>query len=130
MIRNPSDAPMATVRAVAVKARHSLWLARTLGWAGMLPALRPEKYRHVITDFRRYGLAPATAVAISAVRSPDRTALVDDDGSCTWAELDRRSTALAVELAHILGKKEPTIAVMARNSRPFVEAACRSRSER
>jgi fatty-acyl-CoA synthase len=99
-----------------------LWQIRTLLRAGMLPAMSPAGYFRAVRMARRYGLSPATTFAVSAISDPQRTAIVDAEGSSTWADLDRRSDLLATEFASMAANVEvPTIAVMARNSRPFVE---------
>lgn len=103
-------------------ARRMAWQIQTLIRAGMLPAMSPVGYARAVAAARRYGLSPATTVAVSAISDPQRTAIVDGDGSSTWADIDRRSDVLAAEFASLAKNvAAPTVAVMARNSRPFVE---------
>ncbi|MCW2607533.1 MAG: lcfB 8 [Frankiales bacterium] len=94
----------------------------TLVQAGLLAALRPDKYVRMAAVVRRQGLTTTTGIALAAVRCPDRVGLVDERGALTWAELDARCDALAVALQARPGGAPTTVAVLARNSRGFVEA--------
>jgi acyl-CoA synthetase (AMP-forming)/AMP-acid ligase II/NAD(P)-dependent dehydrogenase (short-subunit alcohol dehydrogenase family) len=71
----------------------------------------------------RMGLGPAALVTLGAARHPERAAIADDRGEVSYAELDRRSAAIASGLRRELGV-EPgdPLAVMCRNHRGFVEA--------
>ncbi|MGW4249517.1 AMP-binding protein [Nocardia sp. NPDC004722] len=61
-------------------------------------------------------------VALSAARYPDRAAIIDDRGTVTYGELQRRSEAIAAAL-HATAPEARTLAVLCRNHRGFVEAA-------
>jgi fatty-acyl-CoA synthase len=76
---------------------------------------------------RRRGLTPAAGYALAAIRYPDRVAIVDDRGPLTFAEVDRRSEALASAFHRAGIGHRDTVAIMCRNHRWFVEAtvACR-----
>jgi acyl-CoA synthetase (AMP-forming)/AMP-acid ligase II len=99
---------------------------RTLVRAGLVAPQRPDKYLRTLAVVRRQGVTALTGIGLSAVRCPDRTALVDERGSLTWAELDAHADALAVGLAEQLGDRPGPIAVLCRNHRGFIEALAAS----
>jgi fatty-acyl-CoA synthase len=47
------------------------------------------------TVLRRWGTSIAGGYASAAIRRPNATALIDDAGSLSYAELDRRANQLA-----------------------------------
>jgi fatty-acyl-CoA synthase len=97
------------------------WLVRTLSRAGLVAPQRPDKYVRSLGVVRRHGVTALTGIGLSAVRRPQAIALVDERGSLTWAELDRRSDALAAGLADELGDRSGPVAVLCRNHRGFIE---------
>jgi acyl-CoA synthetase (AMP-forming)/AMP-acid ligase II len=102
--------------------RETGWQIGVLVRAGLLPAMSPPNYVRAANAVRRYGMSPATTFALAALSSPNGTAIVDESGSVTWADIDRRTDALAAELTDLAaGNAAPTVALMARNSRPFAE---------
>ncbi len=70
----------------------------------------------------RWGATPAAVVAGAAGRYPTRVALVDEAGSLTYGELDRRSSRLAAGLIERGLTADVTVGLLARNHRGFVEA--------
>ncbi|MDQ4008502.1 MAG: AMP-binding protein, partial [Actinomycetota bacterium] len=102
--------------------RDLWWLARTLTASGLLAPLRPDKYLRMAAVIRRHGTTPMTGISLSAVRRPHATALVDERGALTYAELEARSDALALGLADVAVGPVDAIAVLCRNHRGFVEA--------
>jgi acyl-CoA synthetase (AMP-forming)/AMP-acid ligase II len=104
-------------------ARHKLQVARALLGTGMFEPLRPDRVVQSLSALRRWGATPAGAYSSAAARYPDRVALVDERGVLTFAQLHRRTNALAREL-HKAGISEGDgVAIMCRNHRGFVEAA-------
>ena len=103
--------------------RRLLWLVRTLVRAGFLALLRPDKYLRMAATIRRQGTTPMSGIGLSAARAPRRTALVDELGSLTWAELDARCDALAAGLAQLrpIGSSG-TVGILCRNHRGLVES--------
>jgi acyl-CoA synthetase (AMP-forming)/AMP-acid ligase II len=96
---------------------------RVLARAGLLAPVRPDKLLGMGLSLARWGISPATAYAAGAARHPRRLALVDDDGSLTWRQVDRRTDRLAGEL-RARGLREGDVAgVLARNGRGLVESA-------
>jgi fatty-acyl-CoA synthase len=83
----------------------------SIGLARMLPV------------WMRWREHPIGAVIAAAARYPQRTAIVDAEGSLTFAELDRRSTALArTWMAQRIGR-ESTVGVLCRDGRLFFDAS-------
>jgi fatty-acyl-CoA synthase len=97
-------------------------VARTLLATGMLRPTRPDRAVRSAAALRRWGPTPAAAYAGSAIRYPDRAALVDDRGTLTFAEVQRRTNALAAELAEAGIGEHDGVAIMCRNHRGFVDA--------
>ncbi len=89
----------------------------------MLRLSRPHRLLGVVRALRRYGLSIAGGFAACAARYPDRTAVVDERGSVTYLELDRRASRLASSLASTGVGPGDGVAVLCRNHRGFVEIA-------
>jgi acyl-CoA synthetase (AMP-forming)/AMP-acid ligase II len=96
-------------------------LLSTLRRAGLIAPMRPDKYLRMAAATRREGLSITTGFATAAQRCPDRAALIDDLGTLTWRELDRRCDALAAGLQALPGGAPAVIGIMCRNHRGFVE---------
>ncbi len=103
-------------------ARYRLEVARTLLATGMFKPERPDRSLRSLATLRRWGSNAAAAYTISAIRCPDRIALVDERGTLTFAEVERRTNALAHELARAGVRPQDSVAIMCRNHRGFVEA--------
>ncbi len=106
----------------AQQARHRLQIATTLLGTGMIRPMRPDKALRSLALLRRWGPTAASAYASGAVRYPQRLAIVDERGTLTFAEVERRTNALARELKSAgIGEKDG-VAIMCRNHRGFIEA--------
>ncbi len=90
--------------------------------AGIIAPLRPDKYVRIAAAARREHLSATSGFAMSAQRCPERAALVDELGTLTFGELDRRSDALAAALQELPGGAPSVVGIMCRNHRGFVEA--------
>ncbi|HTR73383.1 MAG TPA: acyl-CoA synthetase [Solirubrobacteraceae bacterium] len=106
----------------AKEAKHKLEVVRTLLDTGMIAPVRPDKAVRSVLALRRWGPTPAAAYTGSAIRFPERQAIVDERGTLTFAEVDRRTNALARGLQRAGVKEGDGIAIMCRNHRGFVEA--------
>jgi fatty-acyl-CoA synthase len=71
----------------------------------------------------RWRAHPVAAVIAAAARHPRRTAVVDDEGSLTFAELDRRSNAVARAWREQGVGPDTTVGVLVRDSRLFFDAS-------
>ncbi len=102
--------------------QHRVEVARTLLGTGMFRAERPDKAAARAGTLRRWGSSSAAAYTISAIRYPDRVAIVDERGTLTFAEVNARTNALARALRAAGIGEQDGVAIMCRNHRGFVEA--------
>ncbi len=104
------------------EARQRLKVAKALLDTGMFRPERPDRVVRSLGQLRRWGATSAGAYAGTAITHPQRTAIVDERGTLTFAEVHRRTNALARELGRAgIGEKDG-VAIMCRNHRGFVEA--------
>ncbi|WP_157931569.1 AMP-binding protein, partial [Mycobacteroides abscessus] len=89
--------------------------------AGMLKLDPPNVLAGLVRDFYRFGEIGAVP-AFGAHRSPSRTAIIDDEGSITYAELNDAVNALAHGLNRLGIKGGDGVAILARNHRWFIIA--------
>lgn len=101
---------------------RQLWVVKMLVVSGMIAPLRPDKYLRMWAVIRRQGVTATTGFSLAAARSPKGTALVDERGSLTWAELEAHTDALAVGIGALVGGPVGSLAILCRNHRGFVEA--------
>jgi acyl-CoA synthetase (AMP-forming)/AMP-acid ligase II len=106
----------------AKAARHKLFVAKTLLDTGMLQPTRLDKAVRSLVALRRWGPTPAAAYTSSAIRYPDRAAIVDERGTLTFGEVHRRTNALANELRKAGISEQDGVAIMCRNHRWFIDA--------
>jgi acyl-CoA synthetase (AMP-forming)/AMP-acid ligase II len=106
--------------------RHHLEIARTLLGTGMFKPERPDRTARALGTLRRWGSSAAAAYTVSAIRCPDRVAIVDERGTLTFAEVERRTNALAHALAAAGIGERDSVAIMCRNHRGFIEATVAS----
>jgi len=101
-------------------APHAL---RGLVSAGVLAPIRPDRVLGMLAGLNRAGVTLAAASAIGAARHPYRSAIVDDDGELTFAELEADSAAVAggLHARYGLGRGR-TVGVLCRNHRWFAIA--------
>ncbi len=104
------------------QARHRLKVAKTLLDTGIIQPVRPSRAVRSLARLRRWGPTAAGAYAAEAARHPNRTAIVDERGTLTFAEVHRRTNALACELGRAGIGEEDGVAIMCRNHRGFIEA--------
>jgi fatty-acyl-CoA synthase len=93
----------------------------TLVSSGLLRPMRPD---HLVRFGRLYfawGPTPALGYMGAAVTRPDDTALIDELGALTFAEVNRRTNALAHAFADDGIGESDRVALMCRNHRGFVE---------
>ncbi len=95
---------------------------RTLIECGMFAPTRPDKLVRTLQAFRSWGPTPAAGYTASAIRYPDDVALIDERGSLTFADVHRRTNALAHALSDDGIVEGDNIALLCRNHRGFVEA--------
>ena len=96
--------------------------ARTLLAAGFIRPEPPGTAVRSVRALRRWGPTLAAGVTTSAIRQPDRVAVVDELGPLTWREVHERSNAIAGGLARAGVGEGDGVAIMCRNHRGFVDA--------
>ncbi|MGI5128721.1 AMP-binding protein [Pseudonocardia sp. CA-107938] len=107
-----------TVERTAVSARAVVELVRS----GVIRPIRPDRILGMGVGGLRYGLTLTAGYAAGAARHPDRTAIVDDAGWVSYAELGRRTDRLARSLAGLGVGAGDRVGVLCRNHRGAVEA--------
>jgi acyl-CoA synthetase (AMP-forming)/AMP-acid ligase II len=96
--------------------------AKVLTRSGLVSPVRPDRLLGMALSFGRWGMSPAAAYAAGAARDPHRVAVADEREAVTYAEIDRRSTAVAHALADRGVHVGDAVALLARNSAAFVVA--------
>src|SRR4029077_8218493 len=104
------------------EAKYKLKVAQTLLGTGMIQPVRPDKAVRSLRALHEWGPTPAAAYTSSAIRYPERQAIVDERGTLTFAEALRRTNALARGLQKAGVCEQNDVAIMCRNHRGFVEA--------
>jgi acyl-CoA synthetase (AMP-forming)/AMP-acid ligase II len=89
---------------------------------GLVRPVRPDRLVRMGLAFHRWGVSIAAAYAVNAIGRGEQAAFVDDDGSITYEEADRRTNALANELARLGVGEHDRLAVLCRNGGGFVES--------
>ncbi len=89
--------------------------------SGMFGVESPGRVAQVGRALADYGMLGG-AVAIAAIRHPDRVAVIDDAGQTTYRELDQRVNAIANAWRAAGLKPRDGVAIMARNHSGFFEA--------
>lgn len=95
---------------------------RTLAGAGLVRPERPDRALRALRAYSRWRPTPAAGYAISAIRYPDRTGVIDELGTLSFADIHRRTNALAASLSDAGIGEGDGVAVMCRNHRGFIEA--------
>jgi acyl-CoA synthetase (AMP-forming)/AMP-acid ligase II len=89
--------------------------------SGMVGIELPHRTASMLLSFERFGLLGG-AVSIAATKHGDRVALIDERGSLTFKDLDRRSNALANAWRERGLEAGQGVAILARNHRGFLDA--------
>ena len=108
---------------VASQIADSLHAARTFIAAGVVRPGRPDRVLRALVGLHRWGPTLAAGYLGAAARYPDAHAVIDELGTLTFAEVDRRTNALASSLSQRGIGEGAGVAIMCRNHRGFVEAS-------
>ena len=95
-------------------------LVNTMVRAGVIAPLRPDKYVRIAGAMARENMNVTSGFASSAQRCGNRPGLIDELGTLTFGELDRRGDAFAAALQTLPSAK--VVGIMARNHRGFVDS--------
>lgn len=95
-------------------------LVTTMRRAGLITAMRPDKYLRIAAAMARENMSVTSGFAAAAQRCPNRPGLVDELGTLTWQQVDQQADALAAGLQALPGGEPKVLGIMARNHRGFV----------
>ncbi|WP_286154350.1 MULTISPECIES: acyl-CoA ligase FadD12 [unclassified Mycobacterium] len=95
-------------------------LVNTMVRAGVIAPLRPDKYVRIAGAMARENMSVTSGFASSAQRCGNRPGLIDELGTLTFSELDKRGDAFAAALQTLPSAK--VVGIMARNHRGFVDS--------
>lgn len=95
---------------------------KVLAGSGIIKPYSPVALAKAAAVLRSYGTGPAGGFLAMATLVPHKVWVVDERGDLTFAEVDRRTNALARALSKQGVAERDGIALMARNHRGFVEA--------
>jgi fatty-acyl-CoA synthase len=90
--------------------------------AGVIRPVRPDRLVQMLSVLARWGASPAAGIGIAAVNLPDDPIIEDELGELSFAEVHRRSNAIARGFAAEGVGAGDGVAVMCRNHRGFIEA--------
>ena len=100
---------------------QKLEVIRVLYRAGILKPMRPDKTIRIVKAAKGWGRSPAVGIIVGAIKQPDTVAVIDDEGSATFDEVNRHSNALARGLREAGVSPGDVVGVMCRNHRQFIE---------
>jgi acyl-CoA synthetase (AMP-forming)/AMP-acid ligase II len=93
----------------------------TLIGSGLLRPMRPDQLVRFGRLYLAWGPTPALGYMTGALTRPDDTAVIDELGALTFAEMNRRTNALAHAFADEGIGEGDRVAVMCRNHRGFID---------
>jgi fatty-acyl-CoA synthase len=94
----------------------------TIVQSGMVGPERADRVVAMVRTLERYGPLGG-AISVAAIRNGDRPAIIDERGSVTYTEMDRRSNAIANALRARGAHKEIGVGVLCRNHRGMFDAS-------
>jgi acyl-coenzyme A synthetase/AMP-(fatty) acid ligase len=95
--------------------------ARVLVRAEVITVGRPDRGIKQLYRLWRFGATLAGGYSTAAARAPRNVALIDENISRTFAEVDRRTQHLAGAFARLGVGPDTPLAILGRNSVPYVE---------
>src|SRR5512141_721157 len=108
-------------QAAHVRLRDVLESGRAVARSGILHPTRPDRLVRAAFAYRHWGTSIAAAFAVTAARYGDRTAVVDERGTVSFAALDARADAIARGFLLAGIHAGDSIGVLCRNHRYIVE---------
>jgi fatty-acyl-CoA synthase len=110
------------VARIAGDTREAVYDAGVLARTGLLAPARPDRLVRAAWELAQWDATLAAGCAIAATLHPDDRALVDDRGTWTFAEIHRRTNALARGLQEAGVDSGDRVAILCRNHAGFAEA--------
>jgi acyl-CoA synthetase (AMP-forming)/AMP-acid ligase II len=113
---------------VSAKFWHSVrqWGAAVpaIAASGMFAPVGPRALVAMARSFRQFGPTPALLLATTAIRYPDRVAVIDESGQITYRELQEHAESVAAALFALSPTAPRSVGIVCRNHRGFVESMC------
>jgi fatty-acyl-CoA synthase len=103
------------------KIGNRLHVTRTLLGAGIVKPGRPDRLARAGLALHRFGPTPAAGYVAAAARYPNELAIIDELGTLTFEDVNRRSNALAHSLADLGISEGDGVGIMCRNHRGFID---------
>src|SRR5262245_43533633 len=98
------------------------FVLRTLAGAGLLRPGRPDRMVNQLRTLQTWGYTLAGELRAAAARYPDRTCIIDDRRTITYARLVRRTDRVARALHELVDVQQgDRVGVMCRNHGGLVE---------
>src|SRR3954452_23262393 len=107
---------------LATQAQTKLQTLVTLTRAGIVHPERPDHLWHTARALLKYGTTPAAGYTAAARNYPDEPAIIDELGTLTFKQVDRRTNALANALRRDGIEAGDGVAIMCRNHRGWIDA--------
>ncbi|MGV0398152.1 AMP-binding protein [Corynebacterium suicordis] len=92
--------------------------------SGVLGVINPLALPKVGQGIAQWRFLPTGLLAIAAARDPKHTAIIDDAGEMTYAELNDQVNTLAAALFRAGVRERMKLGVLCRNHRGFIMALC------
>ncbi|MBE3002372.1 AMP-binding protein [Nocardiopsis sp. HNM0947] len=102
--------------------RRTLETVRILVRAGVLAPGRPDKIARQLKALKTWGPTIAGGYAAATERAPDSIAVIDEDGTSTFAEMNLRGRQLALDLRRSGVGEGSRVGLLCRNHSAFVQA--------
>ncbi len=102
---------------------EALYAGVTFARAGYVRPIRPDRGLRALLGLARWQLTPAAAAVSNAALYGPETALIDELGTLSFAELDDRTNRLTNAWADAGILSGDGIGIMCRNHRGFIEAS-------
>jgi fatty-acyl-CoA synthase len=122
LMRGPSRAVAGLLGCATRPVSEVIGAVPALTQIGLLRPLRPDQVVGMVAALRRWGMTPAAGYAAAAVRFPRAAAVIDEAGTLSFAEVHRRTTALANGLAESGIGEGDNVGILCRNHGGFVAA--------
>ncbi len=104
---------------IAIESRYAVTLVRAAGPQAVLSA-NPVQYIDVLKAIHAHGIEGAATAGAKAM-NPRGIAVIDDEGSLSFADLHVNSEALAAALHRLGVDSEASVGILCRNHRAFFE---------
>lgn len=112
--------PAVTLNQLPILAKGTLPLFKS----GVLGPMSPAAMGKALKYIYQWEFLPTGLLALGAARDPHHTAIVDDAGSITYAELHNQTNLLAKALHRTGVRERDRIGILSRNHRGFIMALC------